>query len=78
VLSVCDGESESAVQVCGLHHLSKISENDPGCLGACWVGERVAGGASGAGVCRGGAIMMRHSYASRPVRVVRCRGWLVS
>jgi hypothetical protein len=78
MLSVREVESESAAIARGLDLLSKILVSDSGCLGACWGGKRVAGGASGVGVGRGGTIMMRHLYARRPMCIVRCRGWLVS
>jgi hypothetical protein len=44
-LSACNVDSDSAVQVRGLDVLSKILDGVSGCLGACWVGERIAGGA---------------------------------
>jgi hypothetical protein len=71
VLSACNVDSNSAIQVRGLDVLSKILESDLGFLGACWVGERVAGGASGVEVGREGSIIIHNAYARRPVCLTR-------
>jgi hypothetical protein len=71
MLSVREVESESAAIARGLDLLSKILVSDSGCIGACWGGKRVAGGAAGVGVGRKGSIMERSVYARRPVCLAR-------
>jgi hypothetical protein len=78
MLSVREVESESAAIARGLDLLSKILVSDSGCLGASGVGERVAGAHQEREWGRNGSLVMRSVYARRPMRIAKCRRWLVS